>query len=132
MEEEMDVLTELTESIDGEKDAGNQSTPLTSSYSNQTTPSVLKDGHKIDVLLNCGGIQLRHPSHQFPDNDWNDALQVNLSIVFTLRREIGAHMLARDADYHGRRGSIIKVTALLSLPGWNAADTITVQTNRIA
>ncbi|GAB7324162.1 hypothetical protein MBLNU13_g07538t1 [Cladosporium sp. NU13] len=80
-------------------------------------PQILKDGHNVDVLLNCGGIQRRHPSHQFPDNDWNEVLQVNLSTVFTLCREVGAHMLAREPDAHGRRGSIINVASLLSFQG---------------
>lgn len=84
---------------------------------NALVPQILKDGHSIDVLLNCGGIQRRHPSHQFPDNDWNEVLQVNLSTVFTLCREVGAHMLAREPDAHGRRGSIINVASLLSFQG---------------
>lgn len=29
-------------------------------------------GHDIDILINCGGIQRRHPAHQFPDDDWNE------------------------------------------------------------
>lgn len=33
---------------------------------------VLADGHDIDILVNCGGIQRRHPAHQFPDNDWDE------------------------------------------------------------
>jgi 2-deoxy-D-gluconate 3-dehydrogenase len=36
------------------------------------TPSVLKHGHNIQILVNCAGIQRRHPSHQFPDSDWNE------------------------------------------------------------
>ena len=35
-------------------------------------PSVLEDGHRIDILLNSAGIQKRHPSHQFPTDDWNE------------------------------------------------------------
>ncbi|KAI5370830.1 Putative short-chain dehydrogenase/reductase SDR, NAD(P)-binding domain superfamily [Septoria linicola] len=80
-------------------------------------PKVLKDGHQIDVLLNCGGIQRRHPAHQFPDEDWNEVMQVNLNAVFTLCRDVGAHMLSRDADLHGRRGSIINVASLLTFQG---------------
>lgn len=30
------------------------------------------DGHDLSILVNCGGIQRRHPPHQFPDEDWND------------------------------------------------------------
>ena len=35
-------------------------------------PKILHDGHQIDILLNCAGIQRRHPSHQFPNQDWNE------------------------------------------------------------
>ena len=33
---------------------------------------VTNDGHDIDILLNCAGIQRRHPSHIFPDKDWDE------------------------------------------------------------
>ena len=36
------------------------------------TPAILKDGYKIHILVNCAGIQRRHPSAQFPDDDWNE------------------------------------------------------------
>lgn len=81
------------------------------------TPKVLEDGHQIHILLNCGGIQKRHPAHQFPDEDWNEVLQVNLNAVFTLCRDVGAHMLSRDADHYGRRGSIINIGSLLTFQG---------------
>ena len=29
-------------------------------------------GHDVNILVNCGGIQRRHPAHQFPDDDWNE------------------------------------------------------------
>lgn len=80
-------------------------------------PKVLSDGHQVDILLNCGGIQRRHPAHEFPDEDWNEVMQVNLNAVFTLCRDVGAHMLSRDADPHGRRGSIINVASLLTFQG---------------
>ncbi|KAI7540377.1 NAD(P)-binding protein [Hortaea werneckii] len=80
-------------------------------------PKVLKDGYQIHILLNCGGIQRRHPAHQFPDDDWNEVMQVNLNAVFTLCRDVGAHMLARSPDEHGRRGSIINVGSLLTFQG---------------
>lgn len=58
-------------------------------------PTILADGHRISILLNCGGIQRRHPAHEFPSADWDAVLQVNLSAVFTLCRDVGAHMLAQ-------------------------------------
>lgn len=46
-------------------------------------------------------------------------LQVNLSSVFTLCREFGAHLLAQDSSEFptGHRGSIINVASLLTFQG---------------
>jgi len=80
--------------------------------------SILKDGYKITILVNCAGIQRRHPSEKFPDNDWNEVLQVNLNTVFTLCRDVGAHMLELSPHKStGRRGSIINFASLLSFQG---------------
>ncbi|EFE30878.1 uncharacterized protein ARB_02069 [Trichophyton benhamiae CBS 112371] len=84
--------------------------------------SVTADGTVVDILLNCAGIQRRHPSEAFPDQDWDErlgknegkkkVLQVNLSAVFTLCREFGAYLLSRGAS-----GSIINMGSLLSYQG---------------
>lgn len=29
-------------------------------------------GGVIDILVNCGGIQRRHPATEFPENDWDE------------------------------------------------------------
>lgn len=42
---------------------------------------------------------------------------MNLNTVFTLCRDVGAHMLSREADSSGRRGSIINIASLLSFQG---------------
>ncbi|PGH28287.1 2-deoxy-D-gluconate 3-dehydrogenase [Polytolypa hystricis UAMH7299] len=82
-------------------------------------PGIIKDGGKVDILLNCGGIQRRHPSEKFPDDDWDEVLQVNLTAVFILCREFGAYLLSRDASafQSSRRGAIINVASLLSFQG---------------
>ncbi|KAM0803442.1 2-deoxy-d-gluconate 3-dehydrogenase-like protein [Usnea florida] len=80
-------------------------------------PSILHDGYRIDILLNCAGVQRRYPSHQFPAQEWNEVLQVNLTTVFTLCRDVGAHMLGQGPNVAGRRGSIINVASLLSFQG---------------
>lgn len=33
---------------------------------------IVDDEHDIDILVNCGGIQRRHPAHEFPDEDWDE------------------------------------------------------------
>ncbi|KAF2093240.1 NAD(P)-binding protein [Rhizodiscina lignyota] len=80
-------------------------------------PKILADKYDIHILVNCAGIQRRHPVHKFPDDDWNEVLQVNLSTVFTLCRDVGAHMLSREPDSRGRRGSIINFASLMSFQG---------------
>ncbi|KFZ06645.1 hypothetical protein V501_07208 [Pseudogymnoascus sp. VKM F-4519 (FW-2642)] len=80
-------------------------------------PKILSDDHKITILLNCAGIQRRHPSEKFPSKDWDEVLQVNLTTVFTLCRDVGAHMLSNEPDSANRRGSIINIASLLSFQG---------------
>ncbi|KAH6607139.1 hypothetical protein Trco_003452 [Trichoderma cornu-damae] len=75
-------------------------------------------GHRVDILVNCAGIQRRHPCEEFPDKDWNDVLQVNLHSVFTLCRDFGREMLSLPASAAtGRRGSIINFASLLTFQG---------------
>jgi 2-dehydro-3-deoxy-D-gluconate 5-dehydrogenase len=102
-------------------------------------PKILADGHKVRILVNCAGIQRRHPSAEFPDSDFNEVssstmprslgggctltafeqvIQVNLNTVFTLCRDFGAHMLKLEpSTATGRRGSVINFASLLSFQG---------------
>ncbi|KAL9116252.1 MAG: hypothetical protein Q9227_000623 [Pyrenula ochraceoflavens] len=81
------------------------------------TPKVLGDGHDISILLTCAGIQSRHASHEFPKSDWDQVLQVNLTTVFQLNRDVGAHMLQRTPQHGEPRGNIINIGSLLSFQG---------------
>ena len=73
---------------------------------------------RIDILLNCAGIQRRHPAACFPTADWDEVLRVNLTVPFELCREIGALMLAQEpSERTGRRGSIVNVASLLTFQG---------------
>ncbi|GAP89590.1 putative 2-deoxy-D-gluconate 3-dehydrogenase [Rosellinia necatrix] len=79
---------------------------------------ILDDGHDPDILVTSAGIQRRHPAHEFPMSDWNDVLQVNLTAVWTLNRDFGAHFLTRRAAAGtGRRGAIVNVASLASFQG---------------
>jgi 2-deoxy-D-gluconate 3-dehydrogenase len=99
-------------------------------------PRILADGHQIRILVNCAGIQRRHPCEKFPDSDFNQVswtptfhsssldsrpqkvIQVNLNSVFTLCRDVGAHMLQLEpSSVTGRRGSIINFASLLTFQG---------------
>jgi len=100
-----------------------------SSVVKRITSSKEEGGHglTIDILVNCGGIQRRHPAETFPDDDWNEVLQVNLNAVWILARDCGRHMIASrggNAVPHGAangnphgRGKIINIASLASYQG---------------
>ncbi|ROT41674.1 2-deoxy-D-gluconate 3-dehydrogenase [Sodiomyces alkalinus F11] len=121
------LLVQRDESVKSTRDAiqklGRKSQIYTADLSEPQSvaslvPKVLADGHQIRILVNCAGIQRRHPAEKFPDSDFNEVIQVNLNSVFTLTRDVGAHMLTLDpSPVTGRRGSIINYASLLSFQG---------------
>lgn len=50
---------------------------------------VLEDGHDISILINCGGIQRRHPADQFPDEDWDEVYIPNSQRYLDCMADIG-------------------------------------------
>jgi 2-deoxy-D-gluconate 3-dehydrogenase len=80
-------------------------------------PDLVKAGHDMHILITSAGIQKRHPAHQFPLDDWNAVLQVNLTTVFTLCRDFGAYLLSKPVSASGSRGAIINVASLLTFQG---------------
>ncbi|WRT66177.1 uncharacterized protein IL334_003130 [Kwoniella shivajii] len=84
----------------------------------------------LDVVVNCGGIQRRHPVENFPNDDFNEVLQVNLNTVFTITRDAGKHMLESRGGVAGEpvpeggvdgnprgRGKIINISSLVAYQG---------------
>ncbi|EIN08314.1 NAD(P)-binding protein [Punctularia strigosozonata HHB-11173 SS5] len=68
-------------------------------------------GGEIHVLVNCAGIQRRSPAVDFPEQDWDDVLNVNLKSAWLLAQSAGRHMVPR------RRGKIINFCSLLTFQG---------------
>lgn len=67
----------------------------------------------VDILVNCAGITRRHPCEDFPPEDWQRVLDVNLTATFRLCQLAGREML--KAGY----GKIINVASMLSFfGGW--------------
>lgn len=65
----------------------------------------------IDILVNNAGIQRRAPLEDFPLEDWNAIVDVNLSSVFHVSQAVGKHMIART------RGKIINICSVQSMLG---------------
>lgn len=62
----------------------------------------------IDILVNAAGIQRRHPSEDFPLEDWDAVMRVNLDAVFIL-----CQLAAREMIKQGR-GKIINIASMVS------------------
>ena len=69
------------------------------------------DHGAVDILVNNAGMIRRAPAVDYPDADWDDVLEVDLTAQFILAREVGRGMLARG------RGKIIFIASLLSFQG---------------
>lgn len=65
----------------------------------------------IDVLVNNAGVQRRYPAEDFPLDDWDYVLTVNLDAVWILAQAAGRHMLAQG------QGKIINVASAQSFFG---------------
>lgn len=68
-------------------------------------------GGKIDILVNSAGIQRRHKSEEFPLEDWNEVLEVNLTATFRM-----CQMAAKEMIKQGG-GKIINVASMISFFG---------------
>jgi 2-deoxy-D-gluconate 3-dehydrogenase len=68
-------------------------------------------GGKLDILVNAAGIQRRHKSEEFPLEDWNDVININLTSVFALCQLAAKEMMKEE------KGKIINIASLLSFFG---------------
>ena len=69
-------------------------------------------GGELDVLVNAAGIQRRAKCEEFPLKDWEDVINVNLTVTFLLCQMAGQQMLKQ-----GRGGKIINIASMLSFFG---------------
>ena len=65
----------------------------------------------VDILVNNAGIVPRADAVDYPDEEWDQVLEVNLNAQFILAREFGRGMLARG------NGKIIFIASLMSFQG---------------
>ncbi len=62
----------------------------------------------LDILVNNAGIQRRVPLLECPEETWQEVIDVNLTSVFRVGREVARYMVARG------RGKIINICSLQS------------------
>ncbi|HCB0141036.1 TPA: gluconate 5-dehydrogenase [Klebsiella pneumoniae] len=62
----------------------------------------------IDILINNAGIQRRHPFTEFPEDDWDQMIEVNQKGVFLVSQAVAKFMMER------RSGKIINICSMQS------------------
>lgn len=91
-----------------------------------TVQAVVSGLGGLDILVNNAGMIRRAPLLDFPLQDWNDVLAVNLSAVFFLSQAAARHMVARGG------GKIINVASMLSFQGGILVPSYTASKSGVA
>ncbi|MDN8588154.1 2-dehydro-3-deoxy-D-gluconate 5-dehydrogenase KduD [Paenibacillus sp. 11B] len=77
----------------------------------EVVESINEEFGSIDILINNAGVQKRHPSVEFPKEDWDFVLNVNTKAVFFLCQAVGKKMIEQG------KGKIVNIASLLSFQG---------------
>lgn len=67
--------------------------------------------NEVDILVTAHGLQRRHSAEEFPIEEWDEVLNVNLNSVFILCQEAGKVMLQKGY------GKIINIASMMSFFG---------------
>ena len=73
--------------------------------------NIVADFGTIDILVNNAGVQKRHPSTEFPKEDWDFVTDINCDAVFFMCQKVGKIMIEKGY------GKIINLASLLSFQG---------------
>jgi NAD(P)-dependent dehydrogenase (short-subunit alcohol dehydrogenase family) len=70
--------------------------------------AVLAEFGKVDILVNCAGFNMRAPTLDFPESEWDRMLDTNLTGTLRACQAFGRHMIER------RSGRIINIASMTS------------------
>ena len=112
------AATETAEAIGGKAAAFRADLSSTAGAADLFTQVKEKFG-RVDILVNNAGTIIRHAAEEYPLEDWQTVLQVNLTSVFQLSQLVGRDMISRNAPgAEGQSsGKIVNIASLLSFQG---------------
>ena len=113
----VDVRSPLAETRKLVEGAGRRFAELQADLSDaDCVPGILDAARKelgnFDILVNNAGIIRRHPAHEFPAEDWDAVMDVNLRSLFFLTQAFGKALIDEK-----RPGKVVNVCSMLSYSG---------------
>src|SRR5215510_15081277 len=96
---------------------GRRTARITSDVADKSSLEALRDQTiaalgKVDILVNCAGRIKRAPTVDFPEADWNDILDTNVTGTLRACQVFGPHMIERR---YGRIINIASATTFVAL-----------------
>lgn len=73
---------------------------------NKMMKRVVDEFGRIDILVNCAGINSRQPAETFPIDDWQRVMDVNVRGTFLCSKAAAPHMIERKS------GKIVNVSSV--------------------
>ena len=73
---------------------------------------VAKRFGRIDVLINCAGINIRKPALEYTEEEWDEVTDTQFKYVFFMNQAVGRYMVANKI-----KGRIINVGSISSMVG---------------
>lgn len=113
----VDVIAPLDETRQKVEAAGRRFEEVQADLSGTAdVPRILSDAESklggFDILINNAGIIRRHPAHEFPIDEWDAVVNVNLRSLFFLTQAFGKALIDKK-----RPGKVINVCSMLSFSG---------------
>jgi 2-dehydro-3-deoxy-D-gluconate 5-dehydrogenase len=108
------------------KEAGAQFTQVPADFSTlkqadaaKVIAEVVEKTGRIDALINNSGIIRRAPAAVYPESDWNEVMQINLTAPFFLCQAAGKWWLdgGREKSPEDSRLKIVNIASMLSFQG---------------
>ncbi|QJR81126.1 2-dehydro-3-deoxy-D-gluconate 5-dehydrogenase KduD [Alteromonas pelagimontana] len=92
----------------------------------QLADTALAEWDGLDILVNNGGTIFRSPAVDFPLEQWQHVLRVNIDSAFLLSQQVGKTMVAQKS------GKIINTASMLSYSGGITVPAYTASKHAIA
>ncbi len=124
---DLSEMKERIESETGRKFLKIQADLLEEESIDEIMEKTLNEYGKIDILINNAGIIRRNPILEFPEEDWDDVLTVNLRNLFLLTQKTAKYFVENNI-----KGKIINIASMLSYQGGKFVPSYTASKHAVA